>query len=108
MEYRVHIHGPAEDGALSTAEFPGVDFSNGTRPILVWHDRGDNVVFKIPAGKCWSGYGESFRSVPGRYLVCRYVGDPVDRGTATESGMRSARVEKLFEMPVSERGRHDF
>ena len=45
----------AADG--KTAAFPGIDYSNGSRPIEVVCQKKDLIVVKIPGGKHFSGRG---------------------------------------------------
>jgi hypothetical protein len=93
QEYQVSLR----DGA---ATFSGIEWNNGTKPILVWHQDKTNIVFKIPSGSHWSGRGSS-SSHPGQYLVTEIIGiwEP------DEQGITRARVKTMFTMPVSARGR---
>ena len=56
----------AADG--KTAYFPGIDYSNGSRPIVVVSQMRDLVVVKIPGGKHFSGRG-SQSSHPATYNI---------------------------------------
>jgi hypothetical protein len=93
--------------AISTAAYHdggsweqhGVDWGNGTKPILLWHKggRGDErfVVFKVPAGKHWQSITSPSVSHPGSFLVQRLVEEREDGNTLI--------TEELFEMPITKR-----
>jgi hypothetical protein len=73
----------------------GVDWGNGTKPIVMWHRDAEHVVFKVPAGKHWSSLLEPSVSHPGNFVV----------GKIIDEGDGRIEVEELFEMPISARGR---
>jgi hypothetical protein len=93
--YRAELR---EDG---TAIFPGVEFNNGSQPIVIWQETKTHIVFKIPGGKHWSGHGMQ-SSYGAKFLVAELPAEP---GWTDEDGTRHLTVNKLFDMPVSKRGR---
>ena len=85
----------AADG--ETAYFPGIDYSNGSRPIVVVSQMRDLVVVKIPGGKHFSGRGTQ-SSHPATYNVFALLEEQPARRDA-----RFFWAMELVEFPVRSR-----
>lgn len=55
--------------ADGTIVIHGFDYSNGSKPMRVWKRTKTHLVMKVPAGRCWNGNGQPWRSVPIRFCV---------------------------------------
>lgn len=64
-------------GDANVVTFPGVDYSNGSRPILIVDETEFVVVVKIPGGKHWNGLYQPRANHPGVYLVLAKL-EPAD------------------------------
>jgi len=105
-EKRMIVHA---DGSV---EFPGIDHSNGARPLAIvayqvvrrGHD-GERryVVVRHPGGKCWAGVGVDRTTVPVHFMVLRLV-ERVAKATWKVEDVVEVRprehVEALFGAPI--------
>lgn len=82
-----------------TAEFPGINWSNGTKPIVVWEETKTHVVLKFPPSKVWTGYGMPWKYKPAEFMVTEII--EAGAGDGTE---RRMRLREVLTMPVSKRG----
>lgn len=98
LDYRLVV-----DDDAATATFPGVDMSNGNKPIQVVADTrrrhdglakwqvGDLVALKVPGGKCWAGIGMERTHVPAAFRVFKVTKIYADGDLG---------VDQLLEWPV--------
>ena len=80
--------------AKGDASFPGIDYSNGSRPIVVVAKTEDLVIVKVPGGKHFSGIGMQSNH-PTVYIVFAIL--EVQLETAARQELW---VTELVEFPV--------
>mgnify|MGYP001560415528 CR=1 FL=1 len=78
----------------STVYFPGHDFNNGSKPLVVVADSGEVLVIKFPGGKHWAGNYQPWASHPAEFGVYGKLSD------TTEGDRREVIAVKLVEFPV--------
>lgn len=71
----------------------GVDFGNGSNPLIVWSRNAETIAIKVPSGSHWAGRGSTV-SHPGYYII----------GKVLEETETSVKIERLLEMPLTARG----
>ena len=86
LDYDAHA---TVDGGM--IKFSGVDFSNGSKPLLVIKRTKSVLVMKVPGRKVWNGRFSPNRYAPAEYIVYKIL---------RESG-RSLTLERIVDFPCS-------
>src|SRR3990170_4872233 len=81
-------------GDGKSVHFPGHDFNNGSKPLIVVVDSRKIVVIKFPGGKHWSGNFQPWASHPSVFVVYGKISDTV------ENEHRVVKAVKLVDFPV--------
>lgn len=88
--------------ADGTMKVHGVDYGNGSRPLLVWKRTRDYLVMKSPGGKYWSGIGMQAYG-PARFNVFRILEQPAgteSSNTRAKFGKHTVRLENVIDIAI--------
>ena len=78
----------------STVYFPGHDFNNGSKPLVVVADTKTVLVIKFPGGKHWAGNYQPWNYHQAEFAVYGKLSD------TTEGDRREVLAVKLVDFPV--------
>ena len=62
------VHVMVRREGTNVVSFPGIDYSNGSKPLLIVHETRRALVVKVPGGKHFAGMGHQ-ASHPAEYMV---------------------------------------
>ena len=62
------VHVMVRREGTNVVSFPGIDYSNGSKPLLIVHETRRALVVKVPGGKHFASMGHQ-ASHPAEYMV---------------------------------------